>query len=102
MIVETMDAAALVRDRQWWSIYEESIPVREREPREDILRALQQRRVLVIRARQEERTIGLAMVHLLQDPPAGFLVYLAVDRAARGVAWVAACSSMLCGSRGRH
>jgi GNAT superfamily N-acetyltransferase len=84
MTFESIDVATLDGDREWWSIYEESIPAREREPREDILRALSHGRVLVIRARKEDRTIGLAMVHLLEQPAAGFLVYLAVDRAARG------------------
>ena len=84
--VDCPSADELVADRRWWSIYEESFPSSEREPPVVILDSLRRGLGLAFRARQRGVTVGLATTHLLVDPPAVFLVYLAIapDRRGRG------------------
>src|SRR5712692_1226821 len=76
-------AEELSRDSAWWRIYEESFPVSEREPAEVILDSVRRDAGVAFRARSDAGTVGLATTHLLRQPPAVFLVYLAMDRAHR-------------------
>jgi len=73
----------LSADLAWWRIYEDSFPPSEREPAGVILDSVRRGVGLAIRARFQDSTIGLATTHLLRQPPAVFLVYLAIDRAHR-------------------
>ena len=82
--IETLDAATLVEDGDLWRLYEAAFPDDEREPREVVVRSLELGVGLALRARRGGRTSGLALAHLLRDPAAVFLVYLAVDPNARG------------------
>lgn len=68
----------LVQDYSWWKIYEDSFPVNEREPREVILHSVEFNVGVAVGASSNGQTIGLATTHLLKEPPAVFLVYLAL------------------------
>ena len=83
LLVDSPSATELADDRQWWRIYEDSIPASEREPRDIILASLLRDVGKAFRVRAGGSTLGLGTTHLLTDPPAVFLVYLAVDRAQR-------------------
>jgi hypothetical protein len=78
-------AVELAQDRQWWKIYEDSLPADEREPPEVILESLRRSVGLALRARRADATVGIATTHLLFHPAAVFLVYLAVDSRHRDV-----------------
>jgi GNAT superfamily N-acetyltransferase len=80
-------AGELAQDRGWWDIYREAFPAYERDPVEVILDTLQKRVGLAFRLRQDGATIGLAATHLLLNPPAVFLVYIALDRRHRGAGY---------------
>ena len=71
-------ADALASDAAFWRIYDCSFPVSEREPRHVISESLSNGVGLAVRARVQNRTVGLATAHLLREPPMLFLVYLAV------------------------
>jgi hypothetical protein len=81
--VESITAEELRVDQNWWSIYEESFPASEREPPEVILKSVLRGVGMAFRARRQGVTFGLATTHLLKDPAAVFLVYLAVARGER-------------------
>ncbi len=83
MHFDSPDAATLASDADLWSLYESSFPSREREPRTVILASVGDGAGFVQRARLSDVTVGMAFVHLLRDPPAGFLVYLAVAKEHR-------------------
>jgi len=70
----------LAGDRSWWKVYEESFPSCEQEPNEIILKSLRCGVGLSFRLRSQGCTVGIATTHLLLQPPAVFLVYLAIDR----------------------
>ena len=72
-------ADELAEDKESWRIYEESLPPEEREPSEVILDSLRRSLGAALRARHAGVTIGIATTHLLLDPAAVFLVYLAID-----------------------
>ena len=72
-------ADELAGDKESWRIYEESLPPEEREPSEVILDSLRRSLGAALRARHAGVTIGIATTHLLLDPAAVFLVYLAID-----------------------
>jgi hypothetical protein len=76
--VESVTAEELGVDEAWWRIYEDSFPAAERESRDVIVKSIVQGVGMAFRARRLGATIGLATTHLLNDPPAVFLVYLAV------------------------
>jgi hypothetical protein len=81
--VEYITAEELRVDTTWWEIYEESFPSSEREPPEVILESALGGVGMVFRARQGAMTLGLATIHILKNPPAVFLVYLAVSKKER-------------------
>jgi GNAT superfamily N-acetyltransferase len=83
--IESVGAEALARDAAWWRIYEQSFASPSREPVEVILKSLREGVGLAFRACDAAgTTIALATTHLLKQPPAVFLVYLAVDERDRG------------------
>jgi GNAT superfamily N-acetyltransferase len=82
--VNTVGEDDLVRDRVWWEIYQDSFPANEREPAGVIFESLRRRVGVAYRARSNGATIGIATTHLLMEPAAVFLVYLAADREHRG------------------
>lgn len=77
-------AEELVSDRDFLALYEASFPLDQREPVSVIVKTVRTGRGVVIRARSAGKTIGLASAHLLETPPAVFLVYLAVLPESRG------------------
>jgi len=82
-IVECLTADELLSDNTWRRIYKDSFPANEREPLEAILESVQREVGMAFRARGPEGTLGLATTHLLKNPAAVFLVYLAVDQRER-------------------
>ena len=76
--IDSLSADELLADEDWWRIYVDSFPASERESRNVIVKSITQGVGIALRARREEKTIGLATTHILMDPPAVFLVYLAV------------------------
>jgi hypothetical protein len=78
-----MTAEDLRSDDAWWRIYEDSFPKSERESPEIILESLRRGVGMALRIRNESVTFGLATTHLLMNPPAVFLVYLAIAREER-------------------
>ena len=68
----------LERDSDFWQLYDSSFPASEREPRAVILETIRRGDGLTLRARLGKGTVALAITHLLRNPPALFLVYLAV------------------------
>jgi GNAT superfamily N-acetyltransferase len=81
--IECMSAEELCCDETWWRIYKDSFPASEREPPEVILKSLLHGVGMAFRACRKGVTSGLATTHLLKDPAAVFLVYLAVARGER-------------------
>ncbi len=73
------DSKILRADTAWWNLYHQSFPLDEQEPAQAILDSLDQRVGLAFRVTNKVKTIGLATVHLLTNPSAVFLVYLAID-----------------------
>lgn len=84
LIFISLTAADLLRDRAWWEIYEEAFPITEREPPDVIVRSVEMDVGLAVAARVNDSTIAIATTHLLKDPPAIFLVYLATSKNLRG------------------
>ena len=78
-MIDSPGADELAADRDWWNIYDTSFPLEERESREVILESVRSSKGMAFRVRPGGRTIAIATTHLLQTPPAAFLVYLAVD-----------------------
>lgn len=76
--------SGLEADGAFWELYEASFRPWLREPREVILESLRRGAGMAIGASNGTETVGLATFHLLEDPPALFLVYLAVKPALRG------------------
>ena len=81
--VECITAEEFRADDTWWRIYEDSFPASEREPLEVILGSVLCGAGMVFRARDGGLTSGLVTIHLLTNPAAVFLVYLAVGRKER-------------------
>ena len=78
------DRDKLERDHAWWEIYRESFPANELESPSVILEAAERGAGIAFRIRCDERTAGIATTHLLLNPAAVFLVYLAVHPERRG------------------
>jgi len=81
--IEAATPAALRDDAGFWELYDTSFASAEREPVEVILRSIEQGPGFALRALADGRTVGLATGHVLEEPAATFLVYLAVDPAWR-------------------
>jgi GNAT superfamily N-acetyltransferase len=83
-VAECIDAEHLAQDEAWWQIYRESFPGHEREPADVILKSVKRGVGLAFRMRRDGATIGIATTHLLMNPAAVFLVYLAIASTQRG------------------
>ena len=81
--IEDATPAALRDDAGFWQLYAASFARAEREPADVILRSIEQGPGFTLRALADGRTVGLATCHVLEEPAATFLVYLAVDPARR-------------------
>lgn len=81
--VECVDAEQLRVDDAWWRIYDDAFASNEREPPAVILTSITRGVGMALRIRRQETTFGLATVHLLMQPAAVFLCYLAVARGDR-------------------
>ena len=77
--IEAAAPSALRDDSGFWRLYATSFATAEREPAEVILRSIEQGPGFTLRALADGRTVGLATGHVLEEPAATFLVYLAVD-----------------------
>jgi len=84
IVFTTLTAADLLSDSSWWGIYDDSFPSAEREPPQVILKSLEMGAGMAVAARSNDHTIAIATTHLLKNPPAVFLVYLATTRKLRG------------------
>ena len=81
--IKAATPAELRDDAGFWQLYATSFARAEREPAEVILRSIEQGPGFALRALADGRTVGLAAGHVLEEPAATFLVYLAVDPAWR-------------------
>lgn len=77
------DSKILIADPDWWNLYYQTFATEEQEPPQAILDSLDQGVGLAFRVSTKEKTIGMATVHLLTNPSAVFLVYLAIASEAR-------------------
>jgi hypothetical protein len=84
LIFTSLAATDLVRDSSWWEIYNDSFPSSEREPPQVIVNSLETGAGMAASARLNDETIAIATTHLLKNPPAIFLVYLATTKKLRG------------------
>lgn len=80
----SLTASDLLSDGSWWEIYNEAFPVTEREPSQVIVSSLEMEVGQAFSARSNGETIAIATTHLLKNPPAVFLVYLATKKGLRG------------------
>jgi hypothetical protein len=81
--LECLTADELAGDAEWWRIYDQSFPAHEREPAEIILKSVRGSAGMAFRAQENGATVGIATTHLLSNPAAVFLVYLAIDSKQR-------------------
>jgi len=81
--IDCLTAEALRADDAWWRIYQDSFPANEQEPQDVIVESVLRGAGMAFRVRRQGVTVGLATTHLLKDPAAVFLVYLAVTRGER-------------------
>jgi GNAT superfamily N-acetyltransferase len=78
LVFDSPSAETLAADSALWQLYDYAFPSTEREPRNVILETLLRGDGVVIRARRNSNTVGLAVGHMLRHPPVLFIVYLAV------------------------
>lgn len=83
LTLDRASADALAADTDFWELYESAFPRAEREPPSVIIESVRGGAGLAIRARADGVTVGLATTHLLRDPAATFLVYLAISKQQR-------------------
>lgn len=81
---DCLTAEGLACDGTWAGIYNESFPSSEREPLRVIGESVRRGVGMALRARAGGETVAVATTHLLNDPPAVFLVYLATAGGLRG------------------
>jgi hypothetical protein len=84
---QSLDALAVQTDRSWWNIYEQSFPAAEREKPEAIIASITSGVGRAIAMRLAGETRGMATLHVLHNPAASFLVYLAIDAPQRDAGW---------------
>lgn len=77
--MEILNRIQLEADQDWWALFSAAFLPDERDPVEVLLETVEHGHGLALAHRQEGKTIALGFVHLLTDPAAVFLVYLAVD-----------------------
>ena len=83
LTIDSCSADALAADDGFWQLYDSSFPSGEREPRNVIVDSVRKGIALAVRARIEDRTVGLTTANLLREPPVLLMVYLAVSREFR-------------------
>lgn len=69
---------AFKADAEWWALYPSTTTYAEREPPEVLFRSMQEGTGVAVYAKEGEKTVGMAFVHLLQHPAVVFLGVLAV------------------------
>lgn len=84
LVFTSLTASGLLSDDSWWEIYNEAFPPSEREPSQVIVNSLEIGIGQAFAARSNGATIAIATTHLLKNPPAVFLVYLATKKVLRG------------------
>jgi GNAT superfamily N-acetyltransferase len=84
LVFTSLTASDLLSDRSWWEIYDDAFPANEREPPNVIVKSLEMGAGQAFAARVNDETIAIATTHLLKDPPAVFLIYLATMKGLRG------------------
>lgn len=85
LIFNSLTPAELKANDSWWEIYDTAFPSAEREPRAVILDSLKTGVGLALSVHSRDETIAIATLHLLKNPAAVFLVYLATTRNLRGL-----------------
>jgi GNAT superfamily N-acetyltransferase len=78
LVFDSPSPETLADDGALWHLYDSAFPSTEREARSVILETLRRGDGVVVRARQNNSTIGMAFAHMLRHPPVLFMVYLAV------------------------
>jgi GNAT superfamily N-acetyltransferase len=81
---DTPSVELATTDLVLWALYDTSFPANEREPRDVILASIAANKAVLARARAGGTTLGFSVTHILRNPPAAFLVYLAVSPEHRG------------------
>lgn len=81
---ECIDAPNLLGDHAWWSLYEDSFPACEREPRAAILRSVETGKAIALRAVVDGKTAGLGVAYILPASSFVFIGYIAVDAQCKG------------------
>jgi hypothetical protein len=103
LVFTSLTALDLLSDGPWWEIYNEAFPPNEREPSQVIVSTLETGMGQAFAARSNGETIAIATTHLLKNPPAVFLVYLATKKGLRGrgcggelleQAWKSGCQTL--------
>jgi len=74
LVFDSPSAETLAADDALWQLYGSAFPSTEREPRSVILETLRRGDGVVVRARQNRNTVGLALAHMLRHPPVLFIV----------------------------
>lgn len=69
---------ALQADAAWWAIYPSTTTYADREQPEVLFRSMTEGTGIAVCAKDGEKTVGMAFVHLLQHPAAVFLGVVAV------------------------
>jgi GNAT superfamily N-acetyltransferase len=80
----SLEKSQLSSDHDWWTIYHSCFPEEEREPKEVILRSIDQHGGKAFAVKIDNKTIGIATTQLLVDPGCIFLIYLALHPGYRG------------------
>lgn len=81
---EERSPEGLEADPAFWRLYEASFRPWLREPREVIVETVRRGAGIAFVASDGDATVGLSVIHLLEDPAAVFLVYLALEPRLRG------------------
>ena len=77
-------AEGLAGDASFWELYGASFASTMREPAAALMAGMTAGSVIVVAAEDDTRTVGLAAVHLLHEPAATLVLYLAVAPELRG------------------
>lgn len=71
-------------DSSFWVLYGESFSPRRREPPRTLVEGVRSGKVVALVAEDDDQTVALAVVHLLERPAVGLLTYLAVTPELQG------------------
>ena len=85
--IDCPDPLVLGADTELWRLYNDAFPRDERDPVHVVLKTVETAKGLAFRLCLHGHTIGLALTHLLTEPPAVFLVYLAVAARFRNIGY---------------